>query len=266
MADRLTEQSVEVAVAPITNARTTVETLEAAYSTSVRKITTQESVEVAYLGKPYLVTQESLEAAYSAAPPAHYRITQEAVEAAFRLPRNLITQELLEAALLPMRGLVTSVLFERAMSPPPGAQANRLFAVSAFHQTPYLLVARKDIHQVSALDLYTPVPQRHVIWRTPPIDGGPEMRGVRKRFRRLRLYGEGTLSPVDAGRVTFIADRGQRTQTFTLSASTADPRQRILLIQETGVNLVGRVIEVVIDLNGSGLILREVQLEYNVLN
>ena len=265
MADRLTEEGVEIAYLPITNARISEETLEAAYIASARKITTQFEVEVAYLGKPWLITQETLEAAYFVPSSAHYRLTQEALEAAYRVPRNIITRLSLEIAKPSLAGLVTQVVEEVAKAPPPGAQANRLFSVSAFHQTPYLLVARKDIHQVSALDLYTLVPQRHVVWRTPPIDGGPEMRGVRKRFRRLRLYGEGTLSPVDAGRVTFIADRGQRTQTFTITASTADPRQRILLIQETGVNLVGRVIEVILDLNGSGLILREVQLEYTVL-
>jgi len=166
-----------------------------------------------------------------------------------------------------------SITAEGPSPPSPGRDAcdgtlsvNGLFAVAADHQTPYLLIARKDINQIAMLDLYTPTIMANILWYTLPIDGGPEARTWKKRFRRLRVYGEGTLDTVDAGTVTFVADLGQRQESYPVTTAYADPTQKILLLQETSPDLVGRQVEVRLKLNGTGILIREVQMEFVRIN
>lgn len=152
--------------------------------------------------------------------------------------------------------------------PAPGERPGSLYPVSAYGQTPYLLVARRDLNQVAALDLYTGVKQR-VKWQTIPLDGGPEHledRSVRKRFKRFRLYGEGTLDGAEVSTLTFIADKGQRVQVYRVTPSQSYPQEGILILQETAPNLIGRQVEVLVDIVGTGLTLREIQMEYSTLN
>jgi len=262
----------------------TQEVLEVAFYPAVNERTTQEALEVALFPNiKALVTEEALEAAY------------------ISLPRSLITQVVLEVGAVvassDVKALVTQVALEAAYLEPPATgggggsgdggvtgsvvvpvagtgiiTVHGLFPVNSGNQTPYLLIARADKNQVSMLDLYTPTTTKEVFWWSAPIDGSssgdnkPDYRTKKKRFRRMRVYGDGSIPASGGGQVTFIADRGARVEVSPILPYQSDSTQGILILQETSPDLVGRQVEVVISITGTNIVLREMQLEFVVLN
>jgi hypothetical protein len=149
----------------------------------------------------------------------------------------------------------------------PGAtrSVRSVFSVKPRGHAPYLLASCMDRNQVVALDLFTTVLQKGVKWTSLPINGTPdhpEMRHLLKRFKRLRIYGTGTLDPAGGGTLTFNTDNGAIVQSFPVFTYMGYPQRGILIEHCPGVNLVGRNVSVELDLNGTGLELTHLQVEW----
>ena len=131
-------------------------------------------------------------------------------------------------------------------------------------QVPALLIGDNDEHQIVFLDIISDdISVPHMLWKTVPVDGGPTMRERAKWFTRVRLYGEGTITE---GSLTILCDKGLRTQIFVLQGIEGNPMSGMLLEIETSPDMVGRRCECLIDLTGTGIVLRTVELDYSVIN
>lgn len=251
----VTQETVEVAYLPVDNARVTQESVEVGYISLTRSKVTQESVEVGYFpSQGARVTQQTLEVGYVEAPTPPINGGGGNGDGG-------------GGGGIGGGGTVSVPTFGTGIITVHG-----LFPVNSGNQTPYLLIARADKNQVSMLDLYTPTGVKEVMWWSAPIDGGSsedqkaDYRTKKKRFRRMRIYGEGQIPAIGGGEVTFIADRGARVESYPIVPYYSDPTQDILVFQETSPDLVGRQVEVFLSITGTNLVLREMQLEFTVLN
>ena len=126
-----------------------------------------------------------------------------------------------------------------------------------------VFVGRSDTNAIGFLDPWTPnTTVNGMVYRTrlvqsdpaDPASRGQEIRALRKRIKRVIVFGSGTLS---AGTITVTCDG--KTESYT--NAIADANQQILLRSDFVASL-GRVVDVTITLSGSGVVIRDVQVEY----
>lgn len=124
-------------------------------------------------------------------------------------------------------------------------------------QVAYL--ARADAGTVSYLDVYTPNQTvGNITLRSHPFDGETQNRMRLKRAKRLRVFGEGTLDAANCS-VTITCDNNR---SFTYKGGFSRATGDVLLLQEFRAESVGRVLDVTLSLRGTGLVIRELMLEY----
>ena len=132
----------------------------------------------------------------------------------------------------------------------------------------FALVGRLDANTVSVIDLLsTPQWVNGMRYVTRPMIsnlpyhmrstmGEQEPRAGRKRARRIRVYGEGTLTA--GSTITLHADGLSE----TYPCSGADSTRGILIYQEFTPAMLGRILSMELFLNGTGIVIRDTELDY----
>lgn len=134
-------------------------------------------------------------------------------------------------------------------------------AVSALNQNALAYVVRNDIDQISVLDNQTQSPVDFAIYHCHPFTGNDQHRDLRKKIARVLVFGEGQISgDIGSAMMTVVGD-SDRSDVYVYSEQSAVPSQQILWYQQT-LNLQARVFDICLFLTGTGLVIREVQVEY----
>lgn len=142
-------------------------------------------------------------------------------------------------------------------------------------QKPYAYLVKSQDNQISVLDTSTPT-ELSCRYTSHAYTGQAQDREQVKRILRVRVYGEGVISPdlqavpddrtplVPSGLMTITAD-GVRQDTYQYSVMASEPWNGILWLQQT-MALKGRRFDIDILLKGTGIIIREVGWEYVLVN
>jgi hypothetical protein len=150
-----------------------------------------------------------------------------------------------------------------------GANITCMFAMQQVDTPRVLFVGRSD-NTVCMIDEYTfPQAVSGIVYRTRVIQPDPTDRdaagntagSLRKRARRVRVRGSGTLT----GTNTVTLNYDGNTEVWTLNNSAAalpvELVQGILIGQGFSAATVGRYLDITLSLNGTGLIIKSVELE-----
>ena len=91
--------------------------------------------------------------------------------------------------------------------------------------------------------------------------GEQEPRAGRKRVRRVTVFGEGTLT--SGSTITVHADTFSETYTITTNTILmSDGSWGVLAYQEFSPAMVGRILTVELNLNGTGIAVRDIRMDY----
>jgi hypothetical protein len=131
--------------------------------------------------------------------------------------------------------------------------------------TPYMYIGRTDSNQVCILDTRTIAPDDFLIYQAHPVTGDNANRASRKKVHRVYVYGSGTLVNAAYPGYMFVTVDGVRTDTYVYTNFSGDASQGILWKQDLQ-NLIGRSIVVTLLLQGTAIIITELQVEYTPVN
>lgn len=141
---------------------------------------------------------------------------------------------------------------------------NSVVVVSPLGQSTLAYVARTDIDQVAVVDTVTPAPVDFAIYYAHSFTGEAPHRDMRKKIVRIYVYGEGNISGVfGSAYMVVVADQG-RTDVYPFSDQSPYPPEQMLWRQNT-LALMGHTFDLCLFLTGSGLVIREIQLEYTIV-
>lgn len=153
--------------------------------------------------------------------------------------------------------------------------AGSVVVVTQTGQKPYAYLVKPQDNQIAVLDTSTPC-EGSCRYTSHAYTGAAQDREQVKRILRVRVYGEGVISPdlqpvpddrtplVPSGLMTITAD-GVRSDTYQYSVLAADPLGEALWVQQT-FPLKGRSFTVDLLLKGTGLRIREIQFEFILVN
>ena len=137
---------------------------------------------------------------------------------------------------------------------------NSVVVPSPLGKPQYAYLARNENSQISILDNATECPG-WCIYHAHTFTGNEQHRSLRKKLIRIHLFGEGTIATTaNAGVMTVTADNN-RQDVYIYSVLAGSAWEGILWLQNT-LALTGRTFDVQIALQGTGLAIREIALEY----
>jgi hypothetical protein len=130
-----------------------------------------------------------------------------------------------------------------------------------------VILGRTDVNIVSLLDTLLPnATVNKMVYRTRPMQsdlpyhlrasmGSQEPRVGRKRVKRTKVYGEGTLG----ANSTITLHYDGQSQTFPVSGQNAAAG---ILISQDWQPIVGRVLDIELILYGTGIVIRDIEMDY----
>jgi hypothetical protein len=131
--------------------------------------------------------------------------------------------------------------------------------------SPFMLVARGDTTQISAIDTVSVVPVNCFEVTFGPFSPiGADPRSGTWRVARILVWGEGIITD---GTIQVIADRDYN-ETYSAVAAVVTPnsplyKPNLLFYQEVSPGMVGSIIQVALTLNGIGMALRACRVEWS---
>lgn len=145
--------------------------------------------------------------------------------------------------------------------------------MQAVGQPPRALVCRNDFNQLAFLNNRASDAEVSCQYKCHTFTGAAQDREQVKRITRIKVYGDGVVTvppptihpaPPLVGVLTVTADN-LRTDTYVYSALSPDPLTGALWAQY-GLGLKGRTFDITIQLTGVGIKVREVSMEYVLIN
>ena len=133
--------------------------------------------------------------------------------------------------------------------------------------TPFMYIGRNDSNQIALLDTLTASLDDFCIYQTHPFtgDAGNLIRTSRKKVHRIKVYGNGTLVTAAYPGYLFVTADNVRSDTYLYSPFSADAAQGILWAQELQ-NLVARNIVITLLLQGTGINITEIEVQFTPVN
>lgn len=146
----------------------------------------------------------------------------------------------------------------------PFTTYNQSQVVSPAGKLSLAYVIRNDQNQIAAVDTQTVGPVDFAVYYAHSFTGDEQSRSLRKKAIRINIFGEGSISPVFGSAYMVVTFDNSRTDVYPYSDQSPFPPSGILWRQNT-MNTAGRAIDITLFLTGTGLIIREIQLEYTVV-
>lgn len=131
-------------------------------------------------------------------------------------------------------------------------------------QIPLAYLIRSDTNQISALDTRSSSPIDFALYRCHTFTGEETHRNLRKRLVRVLVWGDGAINTAPGSAYMFVTADSKRSDVYAYSAQSPDPAQGLLWSQGT-LSLVGRTIDVMLFLTGTGIAIREIEIQYIVV-
>lgn len=121
-------------------------------------------------------------------------------------------------------------------------------------------LARGDKNTVARLNLDDAASLvENIAYTTRPFI--QDKRDTKMRARRLVVWGEGEILE---GVVRLVCDRVKVAE-YPLTANSGDPTADILILQEWSSDMTGRVLWAEIEMDGTGIVIRDAQLQMTPL-
>lgn len=150
-------------------------------------------------------------------------------------------------------------------TPGPGTQLKSVVVVDAIGRIPVSYWLRTDENQIALLDTRSVVASDYMVYRPHVFVGVQEQhRSLRKRVKRIRVYGRGELADVTNPGYLIVTADNHRSDVYGYNVGCSRPEVGELWRQDTQP-LVGRVFTVTLVLQGVGLENLEISLEYTVV-
>lgn len=136
--------------------------------------------------------------------------------------------------------------------------------VSALGQPSLAYVARTDTPQIAIVDTVTPAPVDFAIYYAHSFTGDDPHRDMRKKIVRVYVYGDGVISgDLGSAYMVIIADQS-RPDVYLFSDQSPYPPEQMLWRQNT-LNLEFRELDLCLFLTGTGLVIRELEIQYTLV-
>jgi hypothetical protein len=154
---------------------------------------------------------------------------------------------------------------------PAGLTLNNMLAVTQPGQPPILYVSRTDITNVSIIDVLTDgVSVANTVYQTHTVDSGSVdgLGAQRLKCLVVRVFGEGTIT---SGTLTVTPDTNPaRAETVDATRCTPprnypDAREQVILWYAPTPKIVGRCFDATLILTGTGLDIRDVDFEVEIV-
>jgi hypothetical protein len=129
---------------------------------------------------------------------------------------------------------------------------------------PYAYVVRGDSNQIALLDTRSSSAVDFAVLQTHPFTGEDRHRSLRKKLVRILVYGEGHIPSIPNSAYMVVTADKSRSDVYVYSAQSPDPAQNMLWSQNA-LALIGRTFDLTLFLTGSGIIIREIELQYTVV-
>lgn len=130
---------------------------------------------------------------------------------------------------------------------------------------PVAYLIRKDVGQIAALDLDTPAPVDFCAVRMHTFTGENEERNSKKKIFRVKVFGEGMVPNTPSAGYMIVTVDSARSYVYPWSILSPIPSEGLLWSQNTHT-IVGQTIDVTLYLTGTGIVIREMQCQYVIVN
>lgn len=142
---------------------------------------------------------------------------------------------------------------------------NGAVVVNTVGKHPVAYLVRRDVGQIAALDLKTPVAPDFCAMRFHTFTGEGEVRNIQKKIFRVKVFGEGTIPHTPNAAYMIVTVDSARSYVYPYSALSPLPNEGLLWSQNTHT-IVGRTIDVTLYLTGVGIVIRECQVQFCAIN
>lgn len=135
--------------------------------------------------------------------------------------------------------------------------------VSPVNKNSLAYLVRDDINQIAVLDTITPAAVDFAVYYCHTFTGQDQHRASRKNIVKINVYGEGAIGTNLGSAYMIVVCDNSRTDVYPYSAQSPNPAIQSIWSQNV-MQLQGRSLDICFLLMGSGINIREVEVQYYV--